>query len=209
MLAERLSKEVEGKRILPETQAGFRKGRGTTDNIVILNHLVDRELNGIGEKMNAFFVDLKTAFDRVDRRVLWKVMEERGIRKGLTERVKQVYKETRNKIKVEDRESSPFWTTKGVRQSCPLNPLLFLIFISDLEEEMARGLVGGMRIGQGRIWTLAYADDVVLLARKEEALEEMIKRLERYLEKKKLLLNVEKSKIMRFRRGGGAAREKN
>lgn len=38
ILAERLGKEVEDKNILPETQAGFRKGRSTMDNIYILNH---------------------------------------------------------------------------------------------------------------------------------------------------------------------------
>lgn len=65
-----------------------------------------------------------------------------------------------------------------------------MIFISELEEEMARGLVGDIRIGQGRIWMLAYANDVVLLARKEKTLEKI--KLERYLEKKRLSSNVEK-----------------
>ncbi|TGZ53811.1 hypothetical protein DBV15_10472 [Temnothorax longispinosus] len=175
VLAERLMKEMVEKQILPETQAGFRKGRVVMDNIFILNHLVDRELNGAGKKVNAFSIDLKGAFDRV---------------------------------RVGDRESSFFWTTKGVRQGCPLSPLLFSIFISNLEKEMVRGLVGGMQIGPGRIWTLAYADDIVLLAREEEALEEMIKRLEKYLEKRKLELNIGKLKILKFRKGRGVAREK-
>lgn len=65
-----------------------------------------------------------------------------------------------------------------------------MIFISELEEEMAKGLVGGIRIGQGRIWMLAYANDVVLLARKEKTLEKI--KLEKYLEKKRLSSNVEK-----------------
>ncbi|XP_024886718.1 uncharacterized protein LOC112464135 [Temnothorax curvispinosus] len=172
VLAERLMKDVVEKQILPETQADFRKGRGVMDNIFILNHLVDRELNGAGKKVNAFFIDLKGAFDRVDRSVLWRVMGEREVRRELTERVKQIYQETH------------------------------------LEEELARGLVGGMRIGQGRIWTLAYANNIVLLAREEEALEKMIKRLEKYLRKRKLELNVGKSKILKFRRGGGVEREK-
>lgn len=82
VLAERLIKEVKQKNILSETQAGFRKQRGTMDNIVLLNHLMDRELNGEGQKVNTSFIDLKAAFDQVDRSVLWKVMVERGVRGG-------------------------------------------------------------------------------------------------------------------------------
>lgn len=43
ILKERLEKEVKEKEILPESQAGFRKGRGTIDNIFIINHLIQRE----------------------------------------------------------------------------------------------------------------------------------------------------------------------
>lgn len=138
--------------------------------------------------------------------------EERGERererKGLTERVKQIYQKTWNRIRVGDKKSSNFRTTRRLKQGCPVSPLLFSIFISNLEE-IAKELVRNMRIGQGTIWTLGYADDVVLLARGKEALEEMIKRLEKYLGRKKLELNVDKSKIIRFRRRGGITREKN
>jgi len=48
-----------------------------------------------------------------------------------------------------------------------------------------------------------YADDVALMAEEEQGMKAMIKRFERYLEEKKLELNVEKTKIMRYRRGGG------
>jgi len=54
-----------------------------------------------------------------------------------------------------------------------------------------------------KIYSLAYTDDLVLLAEKEEEIRSMIERLERYLDRKKLELNVEKTKIMRCRRGGG------
>lgn len=67
ILKESLEKEVEKKEILPESQAGFRKGRSTIDNIFILNHLVQREKRKVGKeaKIYALFVDLKAVFDNV------------------------------------------------------------------------------------------------------------------------------------------------
>lgn len=51
--------------------------------------------------------------------------------------------------------------------------------------------------------TLAYADDIVLLARREEEMRSMIGRFEEYLDEKRLTLNYQKTKIMRFQKGGG------
>lgn len=52
-----------------------------------------------------------------------------------------------------------------------------------------------MRVGRERIYTLSYADDVVILAQREEDMKELLKRLEKYVEEKKQILNTEKSKI--------------
>lgn len=68
--------------------------------------------------------------------------------------------------------------------------------------------MGGVRLGGRKIYTLAYADDVVLLAEKEEKISSMMERLEGYLERKKLELNTGKTKIMRFRKGGGRTARK-
>lgn len=53
----------------------------------------------------------------------------------------------------------------------------------------------GVRLGEEKIYTLAYADDVVLIAERENGMKSMFKRLEEYLERKGLELNVGKSKI--------------
>ena len=68
---------------------------------------------------------------------------------------------------------------------------------------MERGGWGGVKVGNEKIRSLAYADDIVLLAEDEGEMLGMIKKLERYLNRKRLVLNVEKTKIMRLSKGGG------
>ena len=63
---------------------------------------------------------------------------------------------------------------------------------------MGRGEAGGKKV-----YTLAYADDVAVVAEEEEEMRGMMAKLERYLDGKGLQLNVGKSKIMRCRKGGG------
>jgi len=94
--------------------------------------------------MYGFFIDLKAAFDKVDRKILWKIMKEWRIRRGLIERVKKIYEQTKNAVRVHGNTTNWFGTRKEVSQGCPLNLLLFVVVISDIEEEMKKRQVGGV-----------------------------------------------------------------
>ncbi|KMQ87134.1 hypothetical protein RF55_13673 [Lasius niger] len=59
---------------------------------------------------------------------------------------------------------------------------------------------GGIKLGEGKIYTLSYADDVVLMAEEEQDMRAILNKLERYLERKGLELDEEKTKVMRFRK---------
>jgi len=76
-----------------------------------------------------------------------------------------------------------------------LSPLLFALVIADVEGEMKKRQVGKVLIEKDNMWTLAYADDMVLLAKNEESMKEIMRRLERYLKDKNLQLNAEKSRM--------------
>ncbi|XP_020298973.1 uncharacterized protein LOC109863175 [Pseudomyrmex gracilis] len=172
ILAERLEEDLEEKRIIPHNQTGFRKEMGTIDNIYTINYLINRRIAKKGGKLVALFVDLKAAFDLVDRSKLIEAMKERGMRDGIIKRVKQVIREAK------------------------------------LEEEMGKMRWGGVRLEEERVYTLAYADDMVMMAEREEEMRSMIERLETYHEKKKVELNVEKTKGEKWESGGAGEKER-
>lgn len=89
ILAERLVEDIEDKGIVPGNQAGFRWGIGTMDQIYAINYLINRQL-GREKGMFALFIDLKAAFDSVDRGELVSTMRERGVREELMDRVEEV-----------------------------------------------------------------------------------------------------------------------
>ena len=90
-----------------------------------------------------------------------------------------------------------------MRQGCPLSPTLFNIVFSDVEKEMRNAQEGGVRIGRKKIFSLSCADNVILLANNDTGMREMLKRFRQNIEKKGLELNIEKSKVMEFRKNGG------
>lgn len=92
--------------------------------------------------------------------------------------------------------------SEGCKAGLPIESVTFQsLDVKDVEEEMSRIRWGGIKLGEDRVYILAYADNMVLLAANEEEMRSMVERLEEYLERKRLELNTEKSKMMRVRRG--------
>ena len=182
---KRLEDQVEEKGSIPHNQTGFRKGMGTVDNIYVLNYLVNRNLSQKKGKLIALFVDFKAAFDSVNRSMLWKAMKEREVDEELLDRIKEVFTETKTRVRIREEKGEEYWTGRGLWQGCPLSPLLFSIFIADLKEKMEKNGKGGVILGNKRIYSLAYADDVVLLADDEGGMKLLMKRFEEYVRRVK------------------------
>jgi len=166
-LARRLRKEVEEKNILPGNQIGFRKGMGTMDNIYTLNYLINRQLVKREGILVALFGDLRAAFDSVDREVLVEAMRERGIKESLISRMEELLRDMKSRVKKGGEKGDYFWTAREVKQGCPLSPFLFSILLADLEQKMGKVSWGGVKLGEERVYSLLYADDMVLVAENE------------------------------------------
>lgn len=197
VMNNRLTHWLEENSVLRECQAGFRKGYSTVDNIFNLCAIVSLKLNS-NRKVYAFFVDFKSAFDCIDREALYYKLSVAGISTKFIHIIKAIYSDTKVAIWDGNGMSEYFGTYMGVKQGCILSPILFSIFLNDLSET----LYGGLLINNKRINLLMYADDIVLLAESPLVLNEMIRRLENYCHRWNLVVNLSKSKIMVFRKGG-------
>jgi hypothetical protein len=83
------------------------------------------------------------------------------------------------------------------RSGCQLSPLLFTIYVADMDEMLKKAQAGESVVKREKVWSLAFADDMVILAKsvKERRNDES---LGKYVRKKKLEVNVEKTKMMVF-----------
>lgn len=99
-------------------------------------------------KLILVFMDLRAAFDSVDRKQISETMRGRGVREGLVRRYEEMLRKTMSKVKVWDGQDESFWTVRGVRQGCSLNPSLFTLLLADVEEILSNEDWEGVKIGE-------------------------------------------------------------
>ena len=201
VLNQRLYKWVENNNILNEYQAGFRRGYSTADNIFNLAAIVHLKF-GEGKKVYAFFVDFKAAFDKVSRQALIFKLNNIGISNKLLNFIKSVYNDTKLAVWNGEELSDYFTSESGVKQGCLLSPLLFALYLNDLHEFVE----GGLMIDEINVRLLMYADDIVILSDNIETLQSMIVKLESFCRLWNLEVNLTKSEIVVFRKGGSLSR---
>lgn len=204
IITDRLYKWVEINNVLNEFQAGFRKGYSTADNLFNLSAIVNLKFEE-GKKVYAFFVDFKAAFDTVARKSLIFKLNCLGVSTKVINFIEAVYKESVSAVWGGDELSDCFSTKSGVKQGCLLSPLLFALYLNDLHDFLG----GGISLNDLNIRLLMYADDIVILADDVNVMTGMIRNLEKYCKLWNLEVNLAKSEIMIFRKGGRIARSEN
>lgn len=203
LLYIRLENWVNSKDILPEFQAGFRRGRGTSDNIFVLNALIQKALNTIKGKLFVLFVDFRRAFPSLNHLLLWFKLKNYGISTKIIRILASLYSKAMMFVKIAGSVSEGIDITEGVLQGDILSPLLFAIFLADLEAYLkAKGISGVLLARLIRIILLAYADDIALFALNWKDMELVISALRDYCEENSLTLNTRKTNVVIFKKGG-------
>ena len=185
-----------------EEQGGFRKGRGCVDQIFVVRQMCEK-FSAKGKEVYVAFMDLEKAYDRVDRRALWQVVGLYGVGGKLLRALKSMYEDNRMCVRVGGKESEWFESKVGLRQGCVMSPWLFNLYMDGVVREVSARVEGKgakMMSAGGREWELCqvlFADDTALVADSEEKLQKLVDEFGRVCERRKLKVNVNKSKVMR------------
>ena len=134
ILNTRLSQWAESNDLIPEAQAGFRKEYSTIDHIFSLQAIVQKYLSKSRGRFYVLFVDFSKAFDCIPRSKLWTVLQNKGLRGKMLSVLKSMYEEIKAAVRVNRCEITEYFQCmSGVRQGCTLSPLLFSMYVSELD----------------------------------------------------------------------------
>ena len=181
---------------LPDVQAGFRKGRGTRDQIANIHWIIKRARE-YQKNIYFCFIDYAKAFDYVHHNKLWKILQEMGIPDLLTCLLRNLYADQEETVRTGHGATDCFQTGKGVCQGCKVSPCLFNLYAeyvmrnARLDEAQA-----GIKIAKRNIKNHRYVDDTTLMVESEEELKSLLMTVKEESEKVGLKLNMQKTKIM-------------
>ena len=147
---------------LPDVQAGFRKGRGTRDQIANIRWIIEKARK-FQRNIYFCFIDYAKAFDCMDHNKLWKILKEMEIPDHLTCLLRNLYAGQEAAVRTGHGTADWFQKGKGVRQGCILSACLFNLYAeyimrnAGLEKAQA-----GIKIVRRNINNLRCADDTTL-----------------------------------------------
>ena len=171
---------------LPDVQDGFRKGRGTRDQIANICWIINKARKS---QKNIFFcfIDYAKAFDCVDHNKLWKILNEMGIPDNLTCLLRNLYAGQEATVRTRHGRIDWFKIGRGVHLESPWLFNLYAEYImrnDRLDEAQA-----GIKIAKRNISNLRYADDTTFMEESKE-LKSLLMKVEEESEKVGLKLNI-------------------
>lgn len=157
-------------------QSGFTAGRSAMDAILSLRLITEihREFH---RPLLALYVDIKSAFDSVDRSALWRILRIIGVPPKLVHLVESLHVDTSAKVRVNDVLTDSFPTTSGVRQGCVLAPALFCCAMDWILRRIPS--LRGVQLLDQKITDFDYADDVVFVDNQTSSLADCLTQFEK------------------------------
>ena len=208
--------QVLAEEVLPESQCGFRSGRGCMDMVFTVRQLVEKSWEH-KEKVFFTFVDLKKAYDSVPRQALWKVLRKLGVPGVLVNLIESFHQDMQAKIRLKGKLMDPIDVRNGLRQGCCMAPVLFNLFMNAVVErwevrKREAGSVGGVRLlykydgklfrrytrdaREGELSECQFADDSSLLSSSRTGAECTIRSYQEVASRFGLTVSRTKTKFM-------------
>jgi hypothetical protein len=176
-----LASRLEHKLVLNSRQKGFRRCDGVSENIHLLEAIIDMAKRG-KKPLSIAFIDLRKAFDSVSHDSIIRGIKRQGGSEHLCSYIRHLYDNSSTTLFGENIECK-----RGVRQGDPLSPLLFNTVIDEAIDSLPNDI--GFKVGNANVNCLAFADDMVIVAESPSGLKLLLQTCLQHLNDAGLELN--------------------
>ena len=174
---------------------GFLKGSRTSDNVFILNGLVQRQLT-LGQPLIVCYIDFSQAFDRVNRNILFYKLKKSGLTGRVIDTLQNLYTKTRYHVKYKGKISDPIHEYVGVNQGGNTSPTLFRRYLHDLKDYLDE--YTGICISDEILLHMLWADDLVMVSCTPKHAQRQLDGLSKFCAPNQMVANELKTKYMVF-----------
>ena len=196
MLTRRIDQHMRARELWKINQRGYKPDHRTEDNLFILKSLHEKYYVAENKNVYAAFVDKFFLFNKQEISIL-QAYEIRDHWKYKI--IKSMYSNARYRVLVGGKISPNFPSNLGVKQGCPMSPILSNIFQNDMHDIFRD--CDPVKLGDTALNSLLWADDLLLLSLSKEGLQKCLNNLREYCQKWALTVNGEKTKVMIFSKG--------
>ncbi len=202
VLREYVTEWCQKNNEIPDTQFAFYPGRNTPQPMFILRRLLHaaqtKKPHG-SPRLHAAFIDFKQAYDSIPRCAFWEHLQHNCMPTCLLKIIQNLY-DADEYVLVDGTKQARVRPSRGVKQGCPLSPLLSSLYINDVDciARNVRGEVTG--IADVCVTHMLYADDLSLTANEPGRLQMMLDRLSACALRKGLIVDTSKSEVVHSRR---------
>jgi hypothetical protein len=180
--------------IYSDRQKGFiQKSNGCSEHTIFLNELL-HNANRKGRNLIITAIDFTNAFGSVPHELIMSTLKQRGFPEWMLPIINDMYTDAHSSIELKGRMTPPIKWLRGVKQGCPLSPLLFNLCLEPLIQaiESLRGSGVSVEIGINKFLEFliqAYADDVIFMSEHPDGINEMLNTLFHFTRWSKMEVN--------------------
>ena len=171
-------------------QGGFRADHCCNDMIICLDNIIKSSTTPV----QMAFLDIKAAYDSVDRSILWRRCISAGMNKWCIKILKSLFDHNTAQVVIGQKKSKSFRIKNGVLQGSVLSPLLYSIFINTLPKALESG--PKVTVGRAGVNCILYADDIALVASTAADLQLLLKMCEEHAKRNRYAFNVGKCNVI-------------
>ena len=182
------------------------KGKRTSDHIFFLQTIIEKIVKRNKKRLFTVFIDFKKAYDTVNRYKLIDRLKHLGINGIFLGNIIGMYSKVDYKIKLKNGYTRPLSSNLGLKQGCPLSPMLFNLYIDDINN-IFDDSCDPIDIQNEKFSHFLYADDLVIISESKIGLQNCLDKAHYFAKSKGLTISEKKSKIMIFNVAGRLIKE--